>query len=444
MNYSDSERMETYLQALGYEKTQEMEAADIVLFNTCSIRKSAEDRVLGQMKKAQQVRSQNKNLKVIIAGCMVRKSSSRYSEERDKLFNKIKEIDIALRTEELPRFAELLREIDPNSQIKAVEEESLEDYFQIEASHSSHKSKTQAFLPISNGCDKFCTYCIVPYSRGREKSRKFEDIIKEAEGLVENGIKEITLIGQTVNSYGQSTYDKENDVFKYLGKKEPFVHLLEEIDKLKEKGLERLRWTSPHPKDMSDQLIDAMAELETQMPYLHLPVQAGNNETLKRMNRPYTVEQYREIIRKLRDKIPNISITTDVIVGFCDETEAEFEETCRFFEKMDFEHAYHAQYSDRKGTTANRFMDDNIPQEVKKERWDVLNQILKKQSTKVLKKFLGKTVNVLVEEQEGDFCRGRCENYKIVQFNSYKKILGKIVQVKITNAKEWILIGELG
>ena len=443
MNYSDSERMETYLQAIGYEKTQEMEAADIVLFNTCSIRKSAEDRVFGQMKKVQQVRSKNKNLKVIIAGCMVRTSSSRYSEERDKLFNRVKEIDIALRTEELPKLAELLREIDPNSQIKAVEEESIEDYFQIDASHSSHKSKTQAFLAISNGCDKFCTYCIVPYSRGREKSRKFEDIIKEAEGLVENGIKEITLIGQTVNSYGQSRYDKENDVFKYLGEKEPFVHLLEEIDKLKEKGLERLRWTSPHPKDMSDQLIDAMAELETQMPYLHLPIQAGNNETLKRMNRPYTVEQYSEIIRKLREKIPNISITTDVIVGFCDESEDEFEETCRFFEKMDFEHAYHAQYSDRKGTTANRFMDDNIPQEVKKERWDVLNKILKKQSTKVLKKFLGKTVNVLVEEQEGDFCRGRCENYKIVQFSSSENILGKIVPVKITNAKEWILVGEL-
>ena len=443
MNYSDSERVETYLQSLGFAGADALEEADLIIFNTCSIRQKAEDRVTGQLKKMPQLRRKNPDLKVIITGCMVRKSSSRYSEERDPLFNRTRELDIALRIEELPKLASLIRELDPDTEIREIDEEYTEDYFNIEASNSTHESKTQAFLPISNGCDKFCTYCIVPYSRGREKSRTVEEILKDAEKLVDEGIKEITLIGQTVNSYGLSNYDKEEKTFEYLGDKLPFVHLLEEIDKLKARGLVRLRWTSPHPKDMSDELIDAMARLETQMPYLHLPVQAGNNETLKRMNRPYTVERYREIIHKLREKIPNISITTDVIVGFCGETEEEFKETCEFFKEMDFEHAYHAQYSDRKGTTANRFMKDDIPTEVKKQRWDDLNNILRAQSAKVLQKFLGKTVNVLVEKQEGDLCSGRCENYKAIEFKSEKNLLGQIVPVKITDAREWMLLGEL-
>ena len=443
MNYSDSERMETYIQALGYEKGEEMENAGLIIFNTCSIRKKAEDKVLGQMKRVSAIKSKNPDLRVILAGCMVRKSSSRYSEKRDRLLNMVREIDIALRTEELPKLAELLREIDPDSKIEAIEEESLEDYFQINASNSTHKSKTQAFLPVSNGCDKFCTYCIVPFSRGREKSRKIEEILIDAEELVEKGMKEITLIGQTVNSYGLGTHDKERETFNDLGEKEPFVYLLEEMDKLKEKGLKRVRWTSPHPKDMSDQLIEAMATLETQMPYLHLPVQAGHNETLKRMNRPYTVERYREIIKKLRKKIPEISVTTDIIVGFCDETEEEFETTYKFFEEMDFEHGFISRYSDRKGTTANRFMDDNISDKVKSERWHKLNDLLKIQSKKILEKFLGKTVNVLVEDQEGDLCTGRCENFKTVEFISKKNLIGEIVPVKITDSKEWDLVGEL-
>ncbi|MBT7736234.1 tRNA (N6-isopentenyl adenosine(37)-C2)-methylthiotransferase MiaB, partial [Candidatus Peregrinibacteria bacterium] len=412
MNYSDSERMETYLQALGYKKVEAMEDADLILFNTCSIKQKAEDKVLGQIKKLRAIKKNNPDLKVVIAGCMVRKSSSRYSETRDRLLTRVRELDIALRTEELPKLAELIREIDPNSTIEAIEEESLEDYFKIEASNSTYKSKTQAFLPVSNGCDKFCTYCIVPFSRGREKSRSLEEILRDAEELVEKGIKEITLIGQTVNSYGLGIHDQEQEIFKHLGEKEPFVHLLEELDKLKEKGLKRVRWTSPHPKDMSDQLIDAMASLETQMPYLHLPVQAGHDDTLKRMNRPYTVEQYRSVIKKLREKIPEISITTDIIVGFCDETDEEFETTYKFFEEMDFEHGYISRYSDRKGTTANRFMNDNISAKVKSERWHKVNDLLKKKSQKILEKFLGKNVNVLVEEQEGELCTGRCENYK--------------------------------
>ncbi len=443
MNYSDTERMESYLQALGYKKTNTFKKADLIIFNTCSVRQHAEDRVTGHMREIGKLKRKNPNLIVVIAGCMVRKSSSRYSSKRDKLFNAMSELDIALRTEELPKLAGLAREINPKIKIPEIKEESLEDYFKITPTHTSHQSKSQAFIAISNGCDKFCTYCIVPFSRGREKSRNINDILMEANELVKNGCKEIILIGQTVNSYGLSGYDKKEKTFANLGKKKPFVYLLEELDKLSAKGLQRVRFTSSHPKDMSDQLIKAMATLKTQMPYLHLPLQSGDDRTLKRMNRTYNTTQYRKIIQKLRKAIPDISISTDIIVGFCGETEKEFENTCKFFDEMDFEHAYLAQYSRRKGTTAARFMKDDIPEKVKNKRWHKLNDILlKAKSKKAHGRFLGKTVKVLVESQKGKTCIGRSEHFKIVQFKSGRKLLGQIVPVKITKALEWMMKGE--
>ncbi len=442
MNYSDTERMEAYLQALGFTKNEEPKGADLVIFNTCSIRQKAEDRVYGQLRVMGEYKKTHPNMLVTITGCMVRKSSSRYSTERDKLFSTMRELDIALRIEELPKLAALVREINPETQIPEIPEESLESYFQIDPTHSSHQSNAQAFVAISNGCDKFCTYCIVPYSRGREKSRKLEEILNEVENLVKNGCQEVTLIGQTVNSYGLSTYDKEEKRFAHL-EKEPFVHLLEELDKFYEKGLTRVRFTSPHPKDMSDQLIEAMATLKTHLPYLHLPVQSGDNRTLRRMNRTYTIEQYKEIISKLREKIPGIAISTDIIVGFCGETEEEFENTLKFFEEMQFEHAFISQYSQRTGTTAARFMKDDISNSVKKTRWHKLNDLLRKNSLSAHQKFQDKVVNVMVESQNGEDCLGRSEHYKTVQFKSGRDVLGKIVPVKITDPREWILIGEL-
>jgi len=442
MNYSDSERMEYYLQALGYDKAKDFDSADLLILNTCSIKQKAEDKALGLMKKISRIKKENPNFIVVIAGCMVRLSSSRYSEKRDRLLTRVPEIDIALRTEELSKLGEIIREVNPEAKIQEIEEESFEDYFKISATYSSTQTSAQAFLPISNGCDKFCTYCIVPYSRGREKSRKIEDVFEEAVALTEKGVIEITLIGQTVNSYGLSQYDKDKETFIEI-KEEPFVHLLKKLDTLYSKGLRRVRFTSPHPKDMSDQLIDAMGDLQTQMPFLHLPVQSGDDETLKRMNRTYTVDRYREIVKKLREKVPDISITTDIIVGFCDETKKEYKNTYKFFKEMDFEHGYISRYSDRKGTTANRFMKDNIEQEVKRKRWEKLNELLKKQSKKVLKKFLGKTVKVLVETQEEKLCTGRCEHYKSVQLESDQNLVGQIVPVVITDSRQWTLFGEL-
>jgi len=443
MNYSDTERLESYLEALGYKKESDSEKADLLIFNTCSVKQKAEDKVFGRMKELKKVKFKRPDLLIAVTGCMVRTSSSRYSVKRDKLFNRTKEIDICLRIEELPKLAEIIREANPDIKINPIQEESLEDYFKIKASHNTFKS-SQAFIPVSTGCDKFCTYCIVPFSRGREKSRNINEILEELDSLVKKGTKEITLLGQTVNSYGKSVADKRDKKFTDLPEgKEAFVYLLEKIDKFYEKGLKRVRFTSPYPTDISDQLIDAMANLRTQMPYLHLPVQAGDDNLLKRMNRRYSVEQYKEIVKKLRTKIPNIAISTDIIVGFCGETEEEYENTYKFFEEMKFEHAYISQYSNRKGTFASKNLEDDIPNEIKKKRWHKLNDLLIKISKTTLDNFIGKTVEVLVEAQNKEEYMGRNKQFKTVQFNSKKNLIGQIVPVKITNSKDWVLIGEL-
>lgn len=440
MNYSDTERMHTYLEAIGYKKTKVEPDADMIIFNTCSIRQKGENRVIGKMVDMIRLRKKNKKLIVVITGCMVRKSSSRYSEQRDKLFNKTREVDIALRIEELPRLSELIKELQPKIKLKSIKEESIENYFKISPNYTS---KAQAFIPISTGCDKFCTYCIVPFSRGREKSRPMAEILKECEEFVENGGKEITLIGQTVDSYGLSTFDKQEDTFKHLPKgKPPFVYLLEQVDLLYEKGLRRLRFSSSHPKDMSDELIKTLGKLKTLMPYLHLPVQAGSNSLLKRMNRPYTIEKYIEIIKKVRKSVPGISISTDLIVGFCGETEEEFKATHDLFKKVEFDFAYFAQYSERKGTFAAKNLKDDIPEKVKKQRWHAINELLKKVVAKKLKKFIGKTVKVLVEFKKEGYLHGRDEHYKEVQFKGDKKLIGEIVPVKVEKADKWVLIGK--
>jgi tRNA-2-methylthio-N6-dimethylallyladenosine synthase len=239
-----------------------------------------------------------------------------------------------------------------------------------------------------------------------------------------------------------STFDKQEGTFKHLPKgKTPFVSLLEQIDKLYDKGLRRLRFTSSHPKDISDDLIKAIGKLKTLMPYLHLPVQAGHNATLKRMNRPYTREKYLTIIKKLRKTVPGIAISTDFIVGFSGETEKEFQATYDLFKKAEFDFAYFAQYSERKGTFASKNLKDDVPKKVKRERWHLINELLKKIVAKKLVKFVGKTLQVLVEFEEKGLLHGHSEHYKEVQFKGPKSLIGKIVKVKITKADKWVLEG---
>jgi tRNA-2-methylthio-N6-dimethylallyladenosine synthase len=447
MNYSDSERIESFLDNLGYERASSDVSADLIVYNTCSIRQKAEDRIFGLMPKLAQLKKQNPGLLVMITGCMVRKSSTRLDEETkpDKLIRMLPEVDIVFKIDELMKLAEMMRKFEAKN-LPQMDEELLDHYFKISPTYAQ-TPVNQAFIPVSMGCDKFCTYCIVPFTRGREKSRPIADIISEAEKVAEMGFKEITLVGQTVNSYGNSVYDKLHGNIGFIPEgKEPFPYLLEELDKLKKLGVERIRWTSPHPKDMSSALIDAMAKLETQMPCLHLPVQSGDNETLKRMNRPYSVERYKEIIAELREKIPGIAISTDIIVGFCGETEEEFNNTCEFFKEMDFEFAYLAQYSERKGTFASKRLKDDIPTEVKKKRWNILNDILRENSRNALAKYLGKTEKVLFERITNDAIYGKTETMKEVKIEMEKpdkSLLGQILPVEIINTREWELIGKI-
>jgi tRNA-2-methylthio-N6-dimethylallyladenosine synthase len=436
MNYSDTERIETVLNKLGLNKVKKMDDADLIIFNTCSVRQKAEDRVYGQMNNISKLRKNRPGLISGITGCMVKKTSTGLLAENDPSVEKLKELDFSLRIEDLPKLPQILEELWPKYELAEINEANLKNYFKI---YPAYSSTFQAFVPIGTGCDNFCTYCIVPYSRKREKSRPIEEIVSECERLVKNGCIEITLLGQNVNSYGKSNLDKKTDEFKNI--KHPFVLLLEEIDKLKKHGLKRLRFTSNHPKDLSDELIEAMASFDTLMPYLHLPVQAGNDEVLRKMNRNYTADWYRNLIKKLKNKIPDIAVSTDIIVGFCGETEEQFNDTYELFKEIKWDMAYIAQYSPRKGTFSAENLNDDVNKDVKKQRWHKLNSLLKDISYEKNKEFEGKNVKVLVENYKNGISAGRSEHFKNVKFSSDTDLTGKLVNVNIERAREWLLEG---
>ena len=351
MNYSDTERVMSVLEAMGYEEGETENEADLVIFNTCSVRKKAEDKVYGKMTAMLKLKKKRPNLIVGITGCMVRRSSTKKSAKRDKLVLS-EAIDVAFRIEDSAMLPSLIREIQPDIEINTdvFEEEGgeLENYFKIAP---KRESGAQVWIPIQTGCDKFCTFCIVPFTRGRERSRDQQEIVDECTKAVENGAVEITLIGQTVDSYGLSVRDKvaggfqvtkevpnvvfNNKIFTEnknvmasapaAAAKEtaerPFVTLLREVDKLKSKGLRRLRFPPPHPHDFSEDLIVLHNELETLQPYIHLPVQSGSTKVLKDMRRTYTREHYIHLIEMIRKHIPDCAISTDIIVGFCGESD---------------------------------------------------------------------------------------------------------------------------
>ncbi|MBT6068423.1 MiaB/RimO family radical SAM methylthiotransferase [Candidatus Peregrinibacteria bacterium] len=506
MNTSDTERVMTILEALGYEKTETLEDTDLVIFNSCSVKQKAEDKGFGAIKDAAKFRKKNPNLLIGLTGCMIRQSGvkadravvkehgieglPKWRQERalelkkrgllakkgvDPLFVRLSRIDFVFRIEDVSLLGDLLKEANPNLKLnKIIDEGTLENYFKITP---RQENKVQAFVPIMTGCDKFCTYCIVPFTRGREFSRPLEEVVKECTELVENGAEEITLIGQTVNTYGLSRFDRASHKFDwyyneggqissaYRGNKEdtsgvekPFATLLKKIDSLKEKGLKRLRYTSPHPRDFTDDVIEVIAKLETICPHIHMPVQSGSDTVLKRMNRNYTVEEYMKMMMKMKDLIPNLSITTDIIVGFSGETDEEFEETFQMYDSLEWDFCYISQYSPRKGTVSERMMDDDVPRETKKIRWDRLNELMK---TKIHKKnlsYVGKVVEVLVEKSvhvnnSSDrsenppsliyLCSGRTPDSKEVQFQSPEPLIGKFINVKVTEGLEWLLRGEI-
>ncbi|MFA5842550.1 MAG: MiaB/RimO family radical SAM methylthiotransferase [Candidatus Gracilibacteria bacterium] len=476
MNASDSERLTAVLEGLGYKPAIDENKADLILFNTCSIRKKAEDRVYSKLSDLKALKKKNPKLLIGVTGCMTRSSGIRNSKAkpRDPLF-RIKMIDFVFRIDDLARLGELLKEAQPSLKLKLEKgvEAAKKDYFTIAP---KRVSAAQAWIPIQTGCDKFCTYCIVPFSRRREHSRPMDEVLVECKEAVKKGATEIVLLGQTVDSYGLSVADKlsghfpqhtgiPNVVFnsqifgkgknamassravKKLEKTErPFLTLLREIDKLHKNGLRRLRFLSPHPHDFCEELVRLHKELKTLQPYFHLPVQAGSDAVLKAMRRTYTASHYLNLIDMIRKYLPDAAISTDIIVGFPGETEADFKKTCTLAKKVKWDMVYLAMFSPRKGTYAEKHLKDDVLFEEKKRRFAVLNEILKKGMAARNKPYLGQVVEVLVEKQKGDRYSGRTPHFKEVFFTkksvkNCKSLIGSYVRVKITKIESFYLEG---
>ena len=402
MNRSDSERIAALLETLDYEPTSKMEKADLIVVNICSVRQSAVDRVYGLLPKFKEFKKKNKKLKTVLTGCFLKKDA----RKMDKYF------DLILTIKSLPNWPRYLKEKNPLA---------IKDYFKIKPKYNSSFT---ALIPIMTGCNNFCTYCVVPYTRGRENSRPVKEIISEAEDLVKKGYKEIWLLGQNVNSYSPV----------------PFSQLLKKVNDVP--GKFWIRFTSSHPKDFSDGLIKTMSQSEKVTEYLNLPVQSGDDQILKRMNRPYNVEQYKEIVKKVKKEIPNISLSTDIIVGFPGETKEQFQNTVKLFKEIKYDMAYISKYSPRSGTAAAKLKDNVSPKE-KDRREKILTELLKKTALEKNKGYIGKEVEVLIDQKKKNYLIGKTRTYKTVKIKTSKDLLGRFIKVKVEDALPWGLKGKI-
>lgn len=421
MNKSDAERLATILEFLGYKKTNNENKADLIGVVSCAVRQSAMDRIYGKIRRWNLLK-EKRPLITVLTGCVLKKDKERLKHQFDISLD-IKDI------QKLPQELKL-RNKQLNDFIPAT------SYLQIKP---RYESDFKAYVPIMTGCNKFCTYCAVPFTRGSEISRPSQDIIDEIKELIGKSYKEITLVGQNVNSYGNDINDLRSP---NAGKKElNFPELLHKINSLP--GDFWLRFVTSHPYDMSDELIKVMTTKKHLAEYLHLPVQSGSDKILKKMNRHYTIKHYKKRLAKMRKLIPNISVSTDIIVGFCGETEAEFQKTIKLMQELKYDMAYISQYSTRPGTGAQRAFKDDIPKEVKKEREKILNEILKKTASEYNKKFIGKITIVLVDEYKNKKLSGKNREFKTVRFTGPKKLINQFVKVKITDTGAWGLSGNL-
>jgi len=417
MNKSDSERIASILKDIGYKPASKIDEADLVVVAMCSVRQSAVDRVYGKINKFSEIRKRNPKFKSLLTGCILKND-----------FRKLKEhFDYILTIKTLNEWKNFLKEENYFDYRDQRNPEFCKncgsDYLKIKPSYSNNFS---ASIPISTGCNNFCTFCVVPHTRGPEIHRNHKEIINEVKNLTQKGIKEIWLLGQNVNSY------KSEDI--------NFPKLLELVNDVK--GDFWIRFTSSHPKDFSIELIKAMRNYEKVTEYLNLPVQSGNNEVLKEMNRPYTIEKYKEMIKKVRQEIPNICLSTDVIVGFPGETEEQFQDTVKLFREVGFDMAYISQYSQRIKPKLKK-LEDNISHQEKERREKVLTEILKQTSLENNKKYIGKTTQVLISKKGSTFLQGKTRNYKTVRVFGNQELIGKFVRIKITDASHWRLKGKL-
>lgn len=421
MNEHDSENMKAILKELGMQEEENFEKADLLMLNTCSIRENAHNKVFGMLGRIKHLKEKKKNIVVGITGCMSQEESV-----ANEIKQKYKWMDFVLGTHNIHKLGDIVINSFQEKKLK-IEAPSIEGEI-IEDLPVERQSKYKAYVNIMYGCDKFCTYCIVPYTRGKQRSRDKEDIIKEVKDLIKQGYQEVTLLGQNVNAYGK---DLEKDC--------TMANLLEEIAKT---NIPRVRFMTSHPWDFTDEMIEVIAKYENIMPSIHLPVQSGNTEVLKKMGRRYTKEEYLTLFNKLKQKIKNVSISTDIIVGFPNETKEQFEDTLDLVNKCKYDLAYTFIFSPRVGTPAEK-MEDNISKEEKEQRLYKLNELVNKYALENNKKLENKTVKVLIEgENEKGSLMGYTETNKLVNVKGPKEIIGKIVKVKINEAKTWSLNGE--
>lgn len=423
MNVHDSENIKAILEDMSFTEANEMEDADIILLNTCAIRENAHNKMFGFLGRVKHLKQTKPNIICGICGCMAQEESV-----VDDIKNKYKWVDIVFGTHNLHKLPYIL-ETSLKEKKQEIEVFSIEgDVY--EGIPVKRDSKYKAWVNIMYGCDKFCTYCIVPYTRGKQRSRLHTDIINEVKDLVKDGYKEVTLLGQNVNAYGKDLNDDYT-----MG------DLLEETAKT---GIERIRFVTSHPWDFDDKMIDIIAKYDNIMPYIHLPLQSGSDRILKLMGRRYTKEKYIELFNKIKTKIPNCSITTDIIVAFPGETEEDFKDTLDVVKTCKFDSAFTFIYSPRVGTPAAKMKND-LTEKEKNERLYELNELVNKYANDANQKYLGKVVPVFLEsnsEKEGKLM-GYTDTMKLVNVEAPLGYLGKIVNVEITDVKTWSLDGKI-
>ena len=422
MNVHDGEEIAARLETLGFEATETLEEADIVILNTCAIRENAHDKLYGFLGRCKHEKEKsNKDLIIGICGCMAQEENV-----VEELIKKHPYVDIVFGTHNIHELQDLIleRKEKQNIQVYSCEGKVYENI------PYKRDSEIKAWVNIQYGCDKFCTYCIVPYTRGKQRSRKSSEILKEVQELKDKGYKEVTLLGQNVNAYGKELVNELS-----------FAELLKAVSDI---GIERVRFVTSHPWDFTDEKIEAIAERKNIMPYIHLPLQSGSSRILKLMGRRYTKEEYIELYDKIRNTVPNCSITTDIIVGFPNETNEDFEETLNVVNHCKYDSAFTFIYSPREGTPAAK-MDDKIDMKTKEERLYKLNEVINSYSNAANKEYLNKVVPVLIEgisEKDPNKVFGYTDTMKLVNVINAQDKIGEIIDVKITDAKSFSLDGE--
>jgi len=424
MNARDSEKLGGILTYIGYEET-DSEDADIVLFNTCTVRENANDKLYGRLGQVKKYKEKNPRMIIAICGCMMQEA-----EEVERIKKSYKYVDIVFGTHNIYKFAEILnnRLVSQKQVVDVLKDTDLI----VEQLPNKRYYSFKSGVNIMFGCNNYCTFCIVPYVRGKERSRALEDIVAEIKELVADGVVEVMLLGQNVNSYGAN-----------LKEKTTFAQLLEEVAKVE--GLERIRFMTPHPKDLSDDVIEVMKKNDKICRHIHLPLQSGSTKILKRMNRIYNKEQYLDLALKIRREIPDVSLTTDIIVGFPGETEEDFNDTLEVVRKVQYDSAFTFIYSKRSGTPAAK-MENQVSEQEVKDRFDRLLKEVQEASRNNSKKLEGKVEKVLVESENehlDGYLTGRLSNNTIVHFPGGKRLIGNIIDVKLEESKGFYYMGHI-